>query len=305
MNLPTGTSVEKVLINCFKSDDNIYAVFDAENVGSMGLPIILISKLVNNRLTKIVEPDEWTKVKGCLKEIISGVSKEYVSLQETLDADELFYNQLTLPVASFDALKNAYKIDNVVNNELPLSGVNNVEESTLVESLEQGVEETNKPLEIQSTNGNLLNADIDKNLPELSTVVDENSEKKEDVINEISLPVLEETSLDNSSNVSSTIQDNVSEKEDVVANPLVNDVVLPTLDLPVVDSGDNKSENLNETPVLEEAIDQSVNLSADNVTPIVDASLEKVGSNFEFEKEEFLNYCSEFFDKMVEKIKNN
>lgn len=109
INLDSGVSLEKPLINAFKSGDNNYLILDNEMNGSMGLPIILVCKLVGNKVTKISDQNEWTQVKESLKQIIAGNKLDYISVGESINADDIYYTQLTLPVPSFDALKNAYQ----------------------------------------------------------------------------------------------------------------------------------------------------------------------------------------------------
>jgi len=83
--------------------------------GSMGLPIILVCKLENNRLIKIVDQGEWQIVKEYLKNIIAGNQIEFVKVDSEIAADDIYYTQLTLPVPSFDALKNAYDVEETNN----------------------------------------------------------------------------------------------------------------------------------------------------------------------------------------------
>ena len=111
LNLVSGAVVEKPLINAFKANNNGYVVLDNEINGSMGLPIILVCKLDGERLIKIVDQGEWQVVKEYLKNIIAGNDVEFISINNELPADDIYYTQLTLPVASFDALKNAYKVE--------------------------------------------------------------------------------------------------------------------------------------------------------------------------------------------------
>ena len=107
LSLPSGSEVEKPVISYFSNGGN-YLVLDAESVGSMGLPIILVSKINDNKAEKIIDQNEWSQVKGYLKGIISGGPATYLAAPDSIPADETYYTQLTLPVASFDALKNAY-----------------------------------------------------------------------------------------------------------------------------------------------------------------------------------------------------
>ena len=111
LNLASGAIIEKPLISAFKANNNSYVILDNEMNGSMGLPIILVSKLENNRLVKILDQGEWQSVKEILKNIIAGGVVETLKLDNEITADDIYYTQLTLPVASFDALKNAYNVD--------------------------------------------------------------------------------------------------------------------------------------------------------------------------------------------------
>ncbi len=111
LNLVSGAIVEKPLICAFKANNIEYVVLDNEMNGSMGLPIILVCKLENGKLIKIVDQNEWQIVKEYLKNIIAGSQVELVRVASEMPADDIYYTQLTLPLPSFDALKNAYKIE--------------------------------------------------------------------------------------------------------------------------------------------------------------------------------------------------
>ena len=122
LNLVSGAVVEKPLINAFVANNNNYVVFDNEMNGSMGLPIILVSKLENNKLTKIADQNEWQVVKEYLKNIIAGGQIKFININTEIAADDIYYTQLTLPVPSFDALKNAYKVEEA--NEVGVMDIN-------------------------------------------------------------------------------------------------------------------------------------------------------------------------------------
>ena len=110
LNLTSGVSVEKPLINAFIVNGNKYLVLDNEMNGSMGLPIVLVCKIVDNKVTKILDAAEWNSAKEYLKQIISGGQMEYIEIDSNMSADDIYYTQLTLTVPSFDALKSAYKV---------------------------------------------------------------------------------------------------------------------------------------------------------------------------------------------------
>lgn len=105
----TGGTESLNLISAFKSDGTTKVVFDSERIGSMGLPIIYISKYTD-KLEKIVDDNEWQSVKNNLKGIINGTNFEYVTIPENVSSDDVYYTPLTLPAASFDAIKNNYVV---------------------------------------------------------------------------------------------------------------------------------------------------------------------------------------------------
>lgn len=115
INTVSGNSLEKPIVTAFKSNGGEYVVLDNEMNGTMGLPIILVTKLINNTLT-IVPDSEWNAVKEALRLIISGSQTDYIILGNVINAEDMFFKQLTLPVASFEALKNNYKPVGSVNN---------------------------------------------------------------------------------------------------------------------------------------------------------------------------------------------
>lgn len=117
INTMSGGVLEKPLVTAFKSGSGEYVVVDNEMNGTMGLPIILVSKLVNNTLS-LIPDSEWNSVKEALRLIISGNQVDYISVPESVNAEDMFFKQLTLPVASFDALKNNYK-PVVLENVMP------------------------------------------------------------------------------------------------------------------------------------------------------------------------------------------
>ena len=108
INLTSGNVVEKPLVTCFKGTNGNYIVFDNETNGSMGLPIICISKFNGTTAEKIFDQNEWASVKENLKTIIAGTALPYLNVPDSITAQDDFFTQLTLPVASFDLLKNVY-----------------------------------------------------------------------------------------------------------------------------------------------------------------------------------------------------
>ena len=137
INTVSGNVLEKPIVTAFKSNGGEYVVLDNEMNGTMGLPIILVSKLENGSLV-IVPDSEWNAVKEALRLIISGNQMEYVNVGNVLSSEDTFFKQLTLPVASFEALKNNYKpvVHVEVTLETPKVNVEPVVQATPVQTPE-------------------------------------------------------------------------------------------------------------------------------------------------------------------------
>lgn len=105
---PTGNETLS-LLSAFNESGTTYIIFDSEKMGSMGLPIIYISKLTS-KLEMIQDENEWQSVKNYLRGIINGTNLNYVKVDTNLQADEAFYKPLSLPQASFDLIKSRYAI---------------------------------------------------------------------------------------------------------------------------------------------------------------------------------------------------
>ena len=116
INMLSGTIIEKPLVTAFKGANGDYIVFDNEMSGTMGLPIILISKLEGAHLTKIADKSaEWDATKEMLRQIIAGSPVEYIVAPLEVNASDDFFTQLTLPINSFDLLRSRYTLTNSNN----------------------------------------------------------------------------------------------------------------------------------------------------------------------------------------------
>lgn len=187
LNLASGAIVEKALICAFKANDNEYIVLDDETNGSMGLPIILVCKFVENKLTKILDQTEWQNVKEYLKNIIAGGQMEFIKLGSELQADDIYYTQLTLPVPSFDALKIAYKVnDNNGTSTLEPSApvIPTPEEVSVQTTGETGIldlnlnNSTSQSIDTASAVNNTNTEEVTLNVPEIQIPVIENNQEQ-------------------------------------------------------------------------------------------------------------------------------
>ena len=108
LSLTSGSVQEREVVTAFNFNGVKYVIFDGESTGSMGLPIILVSKDALGKVVGITDAEEWKTTKECLKKIISGEKVDYAAVDSELKADDVYYRQLTLPIASFDILKSSY-----------------------------------------------------------------------------------------------------------------------------------------------------------------------------------------------------
>lgn len=121
LNLASGSVQEREVVTAFNSNGTKYIIFDGESTGSMGLPIILVSKENLGKVVGITDAEEWKNTKECLKKIISGEKVEYSAVSGELSSDDIYYRQLTLPIASFDILKSSYEAPATSDSEIPSS----------------------------------------------------------------------------------------------------------------------------------------------------------------------------------------
>lgn len=124
ITLTSGNVIEKNVLTAFKGTYGDYIVLDNESVGSMGLPVILISKIQDNRLLTINDANEWNAIKDNLRNIIAGNQIVKTEVKDEYTGEDVYYKQLTLPVASFDTLKNTFDDNDgdSGNNVNPIQG---------------------------------------------------------------------------------------------------------------------------------------------------------------------------------------
>jgi len=263
LNLVSGAIVEKPLINAFKANNNSYVVLDNEMNGSMGLPIILVCKFENNKLTKIIDQNEWQIVKEYLKNIIAGNHVEFINIENEIAADDIYYTQLTLPVPSFDALKQAYKVE---TSEPEVNIMNaNIENNVSVEPVVDTASTINEPV-----------------IPEAQTISVEPVINNPDVSVQPVAPTIEPVvSAVNEINVSTDVP-TVNVGIDLPTNPIMNtEVVQPTVETAV-----SVEPEISVTPVIESA-------------PVASESAVDM---FKEQKEAFMLACENMFDALVQKF---
>ena len=96
-------------------------------------------------------------------------------------------------------------------------------------------------------------------------------------------------------NNNTQVETSVITNNDVVVNPLLSDNSLPVLELP---ENHPTNDNLNVNVINDSSLGENVsNFVEDATSPTAQKELD-----LSSEKEEFLKYCSEFFDKIIEKI---
>ena len=120
VSMISGASIEKPLVTAFRGNGGEYVVLDNEMNGTMGLPIILVAKIVNKGLS-LIPDSEWMTVKESLRLIIAGNQVDYIAVSPMLEAQDNCFKQLTLPVASFEALQRNYKVVEVGQNPSPVN----------------------------------------------------------------------------------------------------------------------------------------------------------------------------------------
>ena len=279
LNLVSGSIVEKPLITAFKANGNEYVVLDNEMNGSMGLPIILVCKLSNNRLVKINDQNEWQIVKEYLKNIIAGNPIEFIPIAKEISADDIYYTQLTLPVPSFDTLKKSYNISdeptpaNVSNNDVGIMdlNLNTPEQSTST------VEPTNVP-PIENT----PNVNVTAPTPENPVMPSAPEVPNMEPVNANPEPIPSTPVVDIQPNINPT--------------PVVD------LSAPVINN-DAPANIPPVTPVMPEApVSQEAAVIMPETPAVEPAPIANKEDRFKDQKEAFMQACENMFDALVQKF---
>ena len=283
INLTNGTMIEKPLITAFRGNNGIYTVLDNEMNGTMGLPIILVSKLDNNKLIKIIDQNEWNAVKENLRMIIAGNQVDYVKVEDTLMGDEVFFTQLTLPVASFEALKNNYN---------PQDG-----ETTPIEPVSETVSPNIAPASPEVVNPtSVSNTDIAQMTPEAvsPTPVVPNVDVAQMTPEAVSpAPVVPNV------DVAQMTPETVSPAPvvpNIEVTPTSPEVTTPTPISVTPEVSPVMPEAPQNSQVEAQIMDQPV------VNPINEETTEEVSVDFTADKEAFLKACENMFDALVAKF---
>lgn len=270
LNLASGAVVEKPLINAFRANNNSYVVLDNEMNGSMGLPIILVCKLENDRLIKIADQGEWQVVKEYLKNIIAGNQIEFISVNAEIPADDIYYTQLTLPVPSFDALKNAYRVETVATP----------------------VNEPIAPVESMSISPEPVSANLDTVAPSTDPVVP----VAESTIASAVDVVAPEVNVYNPLEVAQAPTIDLSSQIPAIETPVVPET--PIVE-PVVQAVEMPS-----VPVMDPVV-HAVDVVAPVEPPMVESVVEQTlvqEDLFKEQKEAFMQACENMFDALVQKF---
>ncbi len=290
----SSSDIEKNIITAFKSEDNTYVVLDNETTGSMGLPIILVCKVLNDRVVKITDQMEWQKVKEALKNIIAGTDMTYVNVKSPLPADDVYYTQLTLPLASFDALKNSYKPTG--DEQIPSSSVVTPEIPV-----------------VQESNAFGFNNQV---IPESTPVMPEITPVVETPVSPVIAPVETPTFNFNTPVTPEPVIDPVvtvmPEIEPVVPTAPVIPEITPDIQPVVIPEevvAKEEPYKFNEVSFPEVKITESTpEMPEVNNTPVVDTSVSESVNNNEIDfkemKETFMKSCENMFDALVAKMQN-
>ena len=265
-------------------------------MGSMGLPIIYISKYTT-KLEKINNDMEWQSVKNYLKGIISGTNFEYVKIGDNLTADEAYYTPLTLPQNSFDAIKNRYVI-----TETPAANVMPTE--TVIPARTEASPVMPNP----STTSNATVNVSPVTPPQVEPTAEPQQESVMNLIDEayrVSTPAQ-----------ASSVAQNVPSMPNMESTPssaVTPSSVIPTMASnpaptmpqasPVTPSFVAEAPVVNPAPVRTESPVVTPVAPAPSVTNVtnVASSIKMPTINFDNDKETFLKACENMFDALVSK----
>lgn len=291
---PTGNVEALNLVSAFTVEGSTYVILDSEKTGSMGLPIIYVSKLNDAKLEKINDDSEWEKAKSYLKGIISGTNFQYIKVSDVIDADEAYFRPLTLPEASFDTIRNRYVVKDETTTD---EGTNN---ATLV--LDNNVEAANIP----NINNAPINEEAIPSAPAISVVP--TPVEQAPVVPDLS--VMPSVAPVEDINVTSAVTPVSPESE---ATPSIPEVTPPSLE-PLIPSNNAASNNeissapftpvVPTTPKVEVVPSPDANFKTSplEVTNAVSTNVTNNTSNND--KETFLKACENMYDAIISKYEH-
>lgn len=288
---PTNEMEALALLSAFKADSNTYIIFDSERIGSMGLPIIYISKYTD-KLEKITDADEWQNVKNYLKGIINGTAFEYVLVDENLLSDEVYYTPLTLPTTSFDVIKNRYVVDESSNNPV-LEPINEVPEAPIMpdNNVASNIDVTSTPVSIVAEGAPNIVPEAVPAAPAVMPSIEAIPSPALEPINEIpEAPIMPNNNVVSNTDVASTPVSPIVEEVPNIVPPFVP--VAPE----VAPSTEVTAQISSVEPVAEPTLAVEPALAVD------EKPIEKETTvNFDMDKETFLKACENMFDALVSK----
>lgn len=275
---PTGEELLNI-VSAFSVDGNSFVILDSEKTGSMGLPIIYVSKLNNDKLEKINDDNEWEKAKSYLKGIINGTNFLYLKLGDTINADEAYYRPLTLPAASFDLIKSRYVVKEDASSDSAESGAlildaNNSIENVPVSENQEAPKENIIPAEVQQP------------------AVTINETLNQTPVTQASVPNFAEEGIPS-----------VPKVEIVPEEPII-----PSVNA----SSNNEISSIPIMPGTPESTNQEVvnpaNIPAINNKPETQSAPKEpnlLNQNFDSDKETFMKACENMFDAIISKYQRS
>ncbi len=299
INLTSGRKEEKPLISAFRGSAGQYVVLDNEANGTMGLPIILVSKFDGTKLSKIEDQNEWGAVKEMLRNIIAGNQMDYISIPESLLGDDIFYSQLTLPIASFESLKANYNPVTMANTGVasPDASVNqNVAPAVPVDSVVN--QNAGIPNVMPSIDPNMMNQSIPTSMPNIEAAP--------------SAPAPAASEIPASPAPAPMPDASVMPSQEVVQGQ-VSPAVAASMPAPAPDPVMPVSPNVNMEASSNVAPSMAPEVSTPNVAPVMpsasnmseSAVVEPVNNSqvdFTADKAAFLQACENMFDALVAKF---
>lgn len=279
---PTGTVENLGLVSAFKADGNTYAIFDSEKTGSMGLPIIYVSKFNEGKLEKINDTNEWQNAKNYLKGIISGTNFEYIKLGDALNADEVYYMPLTLPQASFDLIKSRYVVNESVSSASSEAPVMETLGDTLMPSEQVEVSSALQSVATPATNNETMAPAINIE----PAVVQPVSEPQVSPALSVSTPLDVNMNASQSPQAVETSAPSVATVTPVMpSNQPVSNEVVSTTPVQAPQVVENKPAEVSFSP--------SAGVSNSSAVNTI--------NNFEADKETFLKACENMFEALISK----
>lgn len=276
-----NSNLEVSVLSAFKINNNgiekSYILTTQNELDQNGLTKLLVCEILNDKLVKIVNDEDWLRVKNVMRSIISGSNDSftYINYIDEYKAEGEFFRVIAVQNSAETQLINDYKQKKP--NEVEVKPI--VEEEPISPDVTPAIYPKENP---EVSIGAEIIPGIIENKP-----VEDTSVVSDIPVVDFNNPVIDDTTEDNEN-----ITNNLSQEEDASTDEPVFNIEMPTTESTIVSdpvtpstvtTNDPDNNSARETLIkrITDAVDEYLNNITSSNTSNNDEELEKLKSELE------------------------